>query len=128
MLITNGRVATFGVANEIIEDGAVRVEGDKITDLGASAKLKAAFPDDEDDWYYFDLGSTRSLVVLMTNSLSHSQLVLYDQNGTLLVYDGSNKSTKTVTYSLQRGYVRVYTDPQHGFSATDSYGLTFNCQ
>jgi putative selenium metabolism protein SsnA len=47
MLITNGRVVTFGAANEIVENGAVRVEGDRITDVGAAAKLKAAYPDDE---------------------------------------------------------------------------------
>jgi putative selenium metabolism protein SsnA len=47
MLISNGRVVTFGSANEIIEDGAVRVEGDRITDVGDAAKLQAAYPDDE---------------------------------------------------------------------------------
>jgi putative selenium metabolism protein SsnA len=47
MLISNGRVVTFGVANKIIEDGAVRVEGDRITDVGAVARLQAAYPDDE---------------------------------------------------------------------------------
>ena len=34
MLITNGRVVTFGETNEIIEDGAVRVDGALITDVG----------------------------------------------------------------------------------------------
>jgi putative selenium metabolism protein SsnA len=47
MLITNGRVVTFGAANEIIEDGAVHVEGGRITDVGDAAKLNAAYPDDE---------------------------------------------------------------------------------
>jgi len=47
MLIGNGRVVTFGAANEIIEDGAVRVEGDRITDVGAGARLQAAYPGDE---------------------------------------------------------------------------------
>ena len=47
MLITNGRVVTFGEANEIIENGAVRVAGDRITDIGKSAALQAAYPDDE---------------------------------------------------------------------------------
>ncbi len=47
MLITNGRVVTLGAANEIIENGAVRVEGDRITDVGAAARLKAAYPGDE---------------------------------------------------------------------------------
>jgi len=47
MLITNARVVTFGAANEIIEDGAVRVEGSRITDVGHEARLNAAYPGDE---------------------------------------------------------------------------------
>jgi putative selenium metabolism protein SsnA len=47
MLITNGRIVTFGEANEIIERGAVRVEGDRITDLGDSTALEARYTGDE---------------------------------------------------------------------------------
>ncbi len=47
MLITNGRIVTFGQANEIIEKGAVRIEGALITDVGDAARLKAAHPEDE---------------------------------------------------------------------------------
>jgi putative selenium metabolism protein SsnA len=47
MLITNGRVITFGEANKIIEHGAIRVEGDRITDVGDTAQLRAAYPDEE---------------------------------------------------------------------------------
>jgi putative selenium metabolism protein SsnA len=47
MLITNGRVVTFGAANEMIQEGAVRVEGDQITDVGAAAQLQTAYPEDE---------------------------------------------------------------------------------
>ncbi|MBC7263541.1 MAG: putative aminohydrolase SsnA [Chloroflexi bacterium] len=47
MLITNGRVITFGEANKIIENGAVRVEGALITDVGATPSLKKAYPNDE---------------------------------------------------------------------------------
>ncbi len=47
MLITNGRVVTFGAANEIIENGAIRVAGDRITDVGDAATLKTAYPGDE---------------------------------------------------------------------------------
>ena len=46
MLITNGRVVTFGEANEIIEDGAVRIEGGRITDVGHASQLVAAYPQD----------------------------------------------------------------------------------
>jgi putative selenium metabolism protein SsnA len=47
MLITNGRIVTFGEANTIIDNGAVRVEGAQIVDVGNSARLKAAYPGDE---------------------------------------------------------------------------------
>jgi putative selenium metabolism protein SsnA len=47
MLITNGRVVTFGAANEIVKDGAVRVDGDRIADVGAASRLRADYPDDE---------------------------------------------------------------------------------
>jgi putative selenium metabolism protein SsnA len=46
MLITNGRVVTFGETNEIIEDGAVRVQGAHVTDVGSTAQLVAAYPQD----------------------------------------------------------------------------------
>ncbi len=47
MLITNGTIITLGEANEIVWDGAIRVDGALITDVGASSSLRAAFPDDE---------------------------------------------------------------------------------
>ncbi len=47
MLITNGRVVTFGEANEIIEGGAIRIDGAQITRVWDSAVLQAAYPDDE---------------------------------------------------------------------------------
>jgi cytosine/adenosine deaminase-related metal-dependent hydrolase len=47
MLITNGRVVTFGETNEIMEGGAVRVDGALITDVGPTAQLLAAYPQDD---------------------------------------------------------------------------------
>ena len=47
MLITNGRVVTFGPDPQIIAPGAVRVEGALITDVGDAAALAAAYPQDE---------------------------------------------------------------------------------
>jgi cytosine/adenosine deaminase-related metal-dependent hydrolase len=47
MLITNGRVVTFGAANEIIPGGAVRVKSDRITDVGVASQLQAAYPGEE---------------------------------------------------------------------------------
>jgi putative selenium metabolism protein SsnA len=46
MLIINGRVVTFGESNEIIENGAVRVDGAHVTDVGHTAQLVAAYPQD----------------------------------------------------------------------------------
>ena len=47
MLITNGRIVTFGERNEIIEGGAVRVDGGLITDVGPESELAAAYPQDD---------------------------------------------------------------------------------
>jgi putative selenium metabolism protein SsnA len=47
MLITNGRVVTFGGANRIIENGAVRVSGALITEVGDTSRLVEAYPGDE---------------------------------------------------------------------------------
>ncbi len=47
MLIGNGRIVTFGAANEIIENGAVRVEEGVISAVGDTDSLKTAYPDDE---------------------------------------------------------------------------------
>ena len=40
MLITNGTLLTFGPDNEVIPDGALLIEGERITDLGKTAELK----------------------------------------------------------------------------------------
>lgn len=45
MLITNGTVITLGARNEIIPDGAVLIEGDKIAAIGTTAALVAHYPD-----------------------------------------------------------------------------------
>jgi putative selenium metabolism protein SsnA len=47
MLITNGRVVTWGEANRVIEPGAVRVEGGQIVDVGQAARLEEDHPEDE---------------------------------------------------------------------------------
>ena len=47
MLITNGRIVTLGETNEIIEKGAIRVDGALITDVGKAARLKEAYPNDK---------------------------------------------------------------------------------
>ena len=36
MLITHGRIATFGKSPQVIDDGAIYVEGDQIVEVGAT--------------------------------------------------------------------------------------------
>jgi putative selenium metabolism protein SsnA len=45
MLITHARLATFGSEPELIDDGALLVQGDRITALGTTADLATRFPD-----------------------------------------------------------------------------------
>jgi putative selenium metabolism protein SsnA len=47
MLITDARVVTYDRPNAIIDPGTVRIEGTRITDVGSTAQLHAAYPDDE---------------------------------------------------------------------------------
>jgi len=44
LLITHGRLATFGEQPAIIEDGALLIEGDHIAAIGASADLERQYP------------------------------------------------------------------------------------
>jgi putative selenium metabolism protein SsnA len=46
MLIVNGRIVTLGPEGRIIEGGALRVEGQAITEVGKTAALRKAHPDD----------------------------------------------------------------------------------
>jgi putative selenium metabolism protein SsnA len=41
MLITNGLVATFGETNQLLDDGAIYIDGDRIVEIGKSAELTA---------------------------------------------------------------------------------------
>ncbi|MBL7199746.1 MAG: putative aminohydrolase SsnA [Anaerolineae bacterium] len=47
MLITNGRIATLGTTNQVIEAGALRIDGGLIAAVGDASALKKAYPDDE---------------------------------------------------------------------------------
>jgi putative selenium metabolism protein SsnA len=47
MLITNGTLATLGEANQLIHDGALLVEGDRIAALGKTSELLKQYPDEE---------------------------------------------------------------------------------
>jgi putative selenium metabolism protein SsnA len=47
MLITNGTLITLGARNEIIADGAVLIQGDKIAAIGKTSELVAQYPQQE---------------------------------------------------------------------------------
>jgi len=47
MLVTHGTLITFGSTNQIIEDGALYIEGDTIADIGTTAELTAKYPNAE---------------------------------------------------------------------------------
>jgi putative selenium metabolism protein SsnA len=47
MLITHARVATFGNNPQVIDDGAIYIEGDLITEVGSTRELMTRHPDAE---------------------------------------------------------------------------------
>jgi putative selenium metabolism protein SsnA len=47
MLITHGRIATFGKQPQVIDDGAIYVEGDQIVEVGTTPDLLVRHPDAE---------------------------------------------------------------------------------
>ncbi len=44
MLITHGTLATMGTPNQVVPDGALYIENERIADLGPSAELEARYP------------------------------------------------------------------------------------
>ncbi len=47
MLITNARLATFGEENQLLEDAALYIKGDRVAAIGDSAALTKKYPDAE---------------------------------------------------------------------------------
>jgi len=47
MLITDAKLITWELPNGILEDHALRIQGDRITDVGPSTQLLAKYPNDE---------------------------------------------------------------------------------
>jgi putative selenium metabolism protein SsnA len=48
LLITNGRLVTWGETNELIHDGALLLQAGRIADMGNSTDLRARYPDVEE--------------------------------------------------------------------------------
>ena len=48
LLITNGRLVTWGETNELIHDGALLLQAGRIVDMGNSTDLRARYPDVEE--------------------------------------------------------------------------------
>jgi cytosine/adenosine deaminase-related metal-dependent hydrolase len=48
MLYTHATIITVDPSRRIINDGAIRVQGDSIADLGKTEELKGRYPDDEE--------------------------------------------------------------------------------
>jgi putative selenium metabolism protein SsnA len=47
MLITHGRIVTFGQDPQLVEDGAIYIVGDRIGAIGSTTELSARYPDEE---------------------------------------------------------------------------------
>ena len=45
MLITNATLVTWGENNQILPNHALRIEGDRIAEIGTTAELRAKYPD-----------------------------------------------------------------------------------
>ena len=65
MLITNAKLITWGKDNQIIESGALYIEGDKIVELGPSPELQAKYP-------AADILDARGQLVMPGNICAHT--------------------------------------------------------
>ena len=85
-----------------------------------------AYPNDQDDYYFFELTSAQSVLVWLTNYQATGDLLLYRRtpNGDreLVGHWGMGGSEMEISRTLQAGtyYVRVYTARYH----TDLYLYT----
>ena len=47
MLVVNGKLITWETENQILEDQALYIEGEKIVEIGPQAELHSKYPDEE---------------------------------------------------------------------------------
>jgi hypothetical protein len=91
-----------------------------------------AYPDDEEDYYFFDLSSASAVTVRVEGYQAEGQLLLYryHESGdfTLIGRDGPGVSTMIIEDTLAAGryYVRVYTSEDHSDSALYTLTVTIN--
>lgn len=67
MLVVHGTLIPFGEGQRIMADGALRIEGSRITDLGSSAELRARYPQEP----YLD---ARGMLILPGMICAHAHL------------------------------------------------------
>lgn len=101
--------APCGVANNYCED-----YDSPATAYGplAFGQSYSAYPDDENDYYYFVLGGSASVTVHLSNYIAEGQLIVYDENNNMLGRDwDSSDGIKVGPLSLSPGkyFIRVYT-------------------
>jgi hypothetical protein len=91
-----------------------------------------AYPDDQEDYYFFDLSSASSVTVRAEGYQAEGQLLLYryHESGdfTLIGQDARGLSTMIIEDALEAGqyYVRVYTSGDRSNSALYTLTVTIN--
>lgn len=72
MLYTHATIITVDGARRIIDNGAIRVDGDTIADIGKTAVLKERYPDDEE----YDLSGRIIIPGLISTHMHTAQTLL----------------------------------------------------
>jgi cytosine/adenosine deaminase-related metal-dependent hydrolase len=72
MLYLHATIITVNANRDVLLDGAILVEGDKIADIGKSEKLIASYPDEE----LFDLSGRIIIPGLITTHMHTAQTLL----------------------------------------------------
>jgi hypothetical protein len=88
-------------------------------------------PDRLDRWYDFELSTSRSVTVRLTNYHAEGQLLLYEGSpaGKRIGHSGAAGPTKTIgpmPLGANTYYVRVYTTAK--YNTTQKYALSLICK
>ncbi|CAG8935582.1 unnamed protein product [Penicillium salamii] len=102
MLYTNATIVTVDASRRIITEGAIRVVGDTISDIGKAEKLKMVYPNDEE----FDLSGRIIIPGLISTHMHTAQTLLR----------GTADDLELVSWLCERIWVL-----QGNFTADDGY-------